>query len=432
MKYKALSFSLPSIRSFLISAFVFLGPLGNLLTPHFLSFPFRFYYFLLSFFPLFYPLAYFKEFKSLLIPFPFLFYCLLSAFFTRFADLPLEAQPFFRFFLFGSQCLFVIGAAMHLRDSDLLYEKSRLIKLYLFSFFLSLLVGYIFYIGFYLGKVSFATITRFSVLTQIGYSILRFSPGSYPNEYGNVSSFVLSILTFLIVGRKEIPLPHFFSRKLLYIAFFLTFLALLLTTTRAAYLSYFFSCFYLLIISFGMRKALIKMAVASGTFLLCLEFFYSKLLLALFSVLQALTDKLGSMSTRLNIWTAGAQKFIDSPLFGNGFGFHYRIHNVYLQFLFELGIIGAFLLLLTLLCFLASHQRSLSSLFFKRHMAHEDFFTNRVIVIGLIHVFWFALTNHNLNHHLTWFIFLLMNMHLFSRKRIEKFEETSYLALGLK
>ena len=140
----------------------------------------------------------------------------------------------------------------------------------------------------------------------------------------------------------------------------------------------------------------------------------------LMSGIKAMSLGLGSFGVRMEAWSLSLQEFYKTPLFGSGFASLSNTHNVYLQLLFELGVIGSTLLLTTLFLFVSNQMYKLRALCFKRHMSEGQIFSNRVIVIGCIHLFWFALSNHNINHHQTWFVFLLFFMNLFERVQNKK------------
>jgi O-antigen ligase len=373
-----------NVPEFLIFAFIALGPLGNILTPFFLPDSFRTYYFLLPFFPLLFK----RVTKSAVLFFPLFIYCFISAAYVEMFSHPNEPFPLFRFFLFFCQFYFVIGAAAAITDIR------QILKIYLNSYFVSLLIGWIFFIGFYLKFIPLATIQRFEVLTQFAWGLLRFSPGSYPNEYGIVSSFVLSLFTIAYFEKEKSIID--LKRNWFFLFFFLTFTAFLLATTRAAYLSYFISMIYLLWKSEHRRKNFIRLTSIFSIPVFTLLLFNINIFTILF---RGFSQKLyeGSSLERYAAWTSAVEKGTESPLFGLGFASLTNIHNVYLQLLFELGIVGLVILAICLFIFMID----------RRPQFEGPSFLNKVRVIGLIHVLSFAATNHNINHHLTWFVFLL-------------------------
>lgn len=363
---------------------------------------FRFYHFFLVFFPLFFIKLKVDEWKTVLIFTPFLLYCLVSAYFTYNHIHAIDSYPLFRSFLLISQSLFTFGAACHFK-----VDQKRLITLYLAGFFISLIVGYLFFIGFYSGFISFKTVDRFSVETQIGWGLLRFSPGTYPNEYGNVASFALSTLIFLYAKKK-----HFFT--LLFIA--LTFIALLLTTTRAAYLSFGVALVYLCIVSTEIRKLLFKFFLIGTALIFTLKGYSIDIASIFIGGLKAIRLMEGSAGVRLSYWLKGFNDLDQRIIFGTGFGANIYTHNIYLELLFELGIVGTLLLVLTAIYYLSENSYAVRKLFLDR----EKKMTTRIMIIGLIHTFLFALTNHNMHHHLTWLSFLLFNA---SVKRLSQVPE---------
>jgi len=386
-----------NLKKGLIFAFAALGPLGNILTPHFFPDSFRAYYFLLPFFPLFFLLVRERLAKIGIFFLPFLLYCYVSAFIVEKFGTANEPHTLFRFFLLLCQFFFILGAASALRKKE---EILSLLKTYLNFYFISLAIGYLFFIGYYLKIVPLSLIKRFTVITQFGFGLLRFSPGSYPNEYGIVSSFVLSLLILIFLEKKQSEFR--FSNKQLAFFFLTTFFAFLLTTTRAAYLSFFVSMTYLAWRSgyFFKTHAYFSLFIAS---------FFSLLLLFKLNMFEILstgfTQRIdqGSLGDRYSMWMETIEQAQGQTFWGAGFASLTNIHNVYLQLLFELGFVGSVILIGTLFFSIVEgylkHKRPLPD---PNHP-----FLSKVRMIGLINVFSFAASNHNLNHHLTWFVCFL-------------------------
>ncbi|MCB1107755.1 MAG: O-antigen ligase family protein [Chlamydiia bacterium] len=391
-------YTLNGFQRLLIYSFAFFGPLGTLLTPSFMPYAFRFYHFFLLFFPLFFINLKEREWKTILAFVPFLGYCLVSAYFTHNKDFHQDAYPLFRCFLLISQCLFMFGAAFTLRERD---ERNRLLFLYLAGFFLSLVIGYIFYIGYYLGKISFETIQHYSVEAQIGWGFLRFSPGTYPNEYGNIASFALSLLLIKYSEKKGFWVFIFLG---------LTFIAFLLTTTRAAYLSFIITMIYLCFTSSNIQKIALKTTFFALSILLILKAYSINFFKIFIAGIQTISFTYGSTGIRFQEWVKGFFDLNDHIILGNGFGSNILAHNVYLELLFELGLAGSLLLVLTLIYYLGENSRRIQKAFTQEK-------ERQVVIVGLIHVLLFATTNHNMHHHLTWFIFLLLNMSVFATQQ---------------
>lgn len=398
--------TLRQFQHLLVYLFVFLGPLGTLLTPSCFPEAFRFYQFFLVLFPIFFLKLRVSQWKMTLAFLPFLFYCILSAFFTHQRPFYEDAYPLFRSFLLLTQTLFMLGAAYCYTG-----EKERLIKLYLVGYFLSLVVGYLFFLGYYTHFFSLELIERFTIETQKEWGLLRFSPGTYPNEYGNISSFALSALLIFFARKK---------RFLTLIMIIFTFIAFLLTTTRAAYLSFFVCLIYLSFQSKEIRRLMIFFSLVGLLILLMLKLYSIDFLQIFIGGIKAIDFSEGSVGMRVTAWVKGFLDLNEHFILGNGFGSDIYAHNIYLELLFELGLIGVMVLVVSLICYLSSYSIPLKS-FWKERKS----FMGSITVIGLIHVFMFALTNHNLHHHLTFFSFLLFNLYLFSYGNEE--EKASYL-----
>ncbi len=380
-----------SIQRALLQGFIFLGPLGNLLTPSFLPSAFRFYYFLLPAFFLFFRGVEVKIARLIGVFIPFFLYCFFSALYVELYEVPQEPYPLARFFLLLFHFLFVMGALPFL-----LPDKKEILTQYTRAFFISLCVGYLLYLGYGAGIFSFALIQKGSVLGQFGYGYLRFSPGSYPNEYGIMSSFVLSMMTLAFIGKEREVLN--ISRTTLLLFFPLTLIALALTTTRAAYLAYIGSLLYI-VYKTGRYRLLGQLAAVFGLLFLFLYAMGIDLfsVFKLFFTLKHLEG--GSIGERLSQWQEALSLFLERPWTGIGFARITNLHNVYLELFYEVGLLGTGLLTgalgITVFWTRFKHKREATLL-------------SLVPFIGCFHVLWFACSNHNLNHHLTWFLFFLL------------------------
>lgn len=397
------------LENLLIKGFIFLGPIGNLIPIWSDMHSFRFFYLLLPIGAIVFLVNAKKTAKSLQrlkICLPLIFYSILSAFITAalYDSAMIDSDnPILRVTLLLFLFLFVLFASEIVEKYNA-EEKITLVFLYIKGYAISLIIGYIMFIGYYLGTFSLSALEPFHVLVQMGYGLLRFSPGSYPNEYGIVSSFVLSILTFLLMQKnkvQDIYKKNISSQFLLYFLWIGTIVALFLATTRAAYIAYLLTLFYLCCAGAGIFTMIKRFlwVVIIGLFLLILCQIYIYDVIGIFTVgYETFSDENASAYERFNAWNEAQEKFEGLWLFGLGFGMANGIHNVYLQSAFELGIIGVVLLMFTM-GFLAVYESN--------HKKNRNDFLMVVRNIGLIHVLWFAMSNHNLNHHLTWFCILL-------------------------
>lgn len=395
----------------LIELFCILGPLGNLIPimPSIASF--RFYY-LILFIGVLYFLCKHRfqlEFMRTIInffPLILLMFISSSIVYIVFDNNEAAAEnPMIRFGLLLFLFIFTIQSGYIVRRFTYV-EKIKCIFLYLSGYYLSMVFGYIFFIGFYAGVLSIDFISQFEVLTQMGYGILRFSPGSYPNEYGIVSSYVLSLITLLIYEKPKMKIKTiYYNNIFLFIMYLLTIVALFLATTRAAYISYFITLLYLLSgrNSFigNIKRGCVFAIVLSTLFLVVQNYVYD-----IFSIIEvgynSIDNKDSSFYQRVIAWENWYKEFSHYWIFGVGFGRASDIHNTYLQLFFELGIVGA----LIVGTYSVVGVFSLMNKFKK----NEDIFLKKICVIGLMHVLWFAMSNHNINHHLTWFVIFTLYM----------------------
>ncbi len=380
-------FSLRDSQQRLVQGFIFFSPLGNLLVPPFFPRAFRFAYFFLFFFPLFFFRIFRKELRYLTLIFPFLGYCLFSAYFAEKGAPPDQAYPLARAFLLTAQFFFAFGAAIALRGQQSSLLIVCCLRRYLIAFFLSACLCCFGYCAFYLNLLPLEALARYAIETQFAYGLLRFSPGTYPNEYGVMTSFVLSTLILLTLLKQRMFSPLFW-----YGLFSLTFLLFLLMTTRAAYLSFMLVLIYLVFSFRSLRLVLLLALAALPSF---------KLLSLIVSAVQSIHLSKGSSGIRIQAWLEGLEAFTRSFVLGTGWGSHIHMHNIYLELLVELGIIGLFLLLFPLL-FLYTKRVGQRCAYSPRFTRQSKSLADHLIAIGCIHVLSFALTNHNLHHHLTW------------------------------
>lgn len=399
------------LRRGIICLFVFLGPLGALLNFHIFPKATRTYYFILFLFPFLYIDFKKTSFEKLVIFLPIFFYILLSSIYSEFC-LPLleDAYPFVRFALLLCHFLFLVGSVDYLKRHMNISLK-EFIKLYLFGYFLTFFIGMFLYIGFFVGIFSLSVIEKINILTQYGWGFLRFNPGSYANEYSVTSSFVLCLLFLKSCYDETLT-----KKKIFFLAFliFFSFVGMLLATTRTSLLSFSLSLCYLMIKNKKIRKKIYILFFCLVLFLLFLKSIGINFISFLIKSSWAALKLEGSVLTRLTSYRDGFLLYKTNPMFGKGFGGFPYFHNLYLQYLFELGIFGLFFLFIPLL-----------SLFTKGKSKEPfDAFQKQICIIGFIHIFTFALTNHNLFHHLTWFIFLLCALKL--KREPAKEEDLSF------
>lgn len=404
-----------NIEKSLIYLFIFLGPIGTILTPKIFPPSTRTYYFVLLLFPLFFKKISRGTLNLAAIFLPFFLYCLLSSLFLELSDSEKEKEfPLIRFCLLAIHFLFLIGMLNYFQKNLSLSFLQKILNIYLVSYFVGLVFGLVIYIGFHLGIVRFDFLCRFNILTQYGWGILRFNPGSYANEYGVVSSFICCLLILLMFNKKK----NFCKIKVLFpliFLFSLSFIALILASTKASLISLIVSIFYMIYANKGFLN-FFSPAIGALFILIFLAKVFNlssfNFLLNGFSSIFLLTH---THVSRIEEISSSYKEFIQEPFLGTGFGSIPCLHNVYLQSLFQLGIIGSTILAMIGLAFFIKskiYNRPKNISFLK---TSDSIFINQISIIGLIHVLSFALTNHNLFHHLTWFSLLLIGINYLSK-----------------
>lgn len=349
-----------SKKSFLLYAFVFIGVLGKIIYLPWFPHSFRIYYFILPIIVLYFSFT--KVSKNFLLPmilliplFTYLLASSLGGYNSYKIKMEAHENPLFRLGLLFFLCISTFFLSSFLSKKDIDY-RLNIVKIYLNGFFITLIFGFIFFIGYERGVLSASFIQKFQVQVQTSFSMIRMSPGSYPNEYGNVSSFALSVITLFLFHRKELEKEKIiFIKKydILFFSFFylLTIIALFLTTTRSAYISYILSLTYIILI----QKSLIDKIKTSLKFVFTALFIYTFTQKYIYDVkhifltgFYAFFNKESSVSTRFDAWENSFMMFKENYIFGIGFANAYGIHNTYLQLFFELGFLGLLILFVTL------------------------------------------------------------------------------------
>lgn len=405
------------LKEKLLLAFSFFGPLGNLIPILPMIAGFRFFYVLVIIGGIcFLVHQKSKMEKYILLAFsPVLIYSFFSSLiyisYSKIEGINSD-NPLIRFFLVISLFLFAIYVGSLQGDIN---RIQRVIKCYLNGYLLSLVAGYVILIGFSLGWISIPELRYVEVLPQMGYGYLRFSPGSYPNEYGNVSSFVLSIITFYFIFNINV-----FKKKYLLLLYIFIFAALIMTSTRAAYISYFICLLFLLVkravgghFLYAGKVVLLVFAGISVFYYIVQTYFLDIKSLFLLGY-ESFINNEGSSAERFSAWEDAVEMFMDDNfILGCGFGIFGELHNLFLQLLFELGFLG---ILIALLCIIIVKVILVKTT--------NDFSSWTIVELGWVHIILFGFSNHNLNHHLTWFIIILTLLH-YKTKTIRYIKHTN-------
>jgi O-antigen ligase len=280
------------------------------------------------------------------------------------------------------------------------------------GFTVTLIIGFLVYIAVIMGVLPMQLYENMNVITQMGYGFLRFSPGSYPNEFGIMSAYFCILAVYLIICNNTV-----FNKKYLYFVFFLSFAGMVLSTTRAAYLSFAISFIYLFIsfkLNHKIKFVIFSILIAVVSIMLIPDTVFQYASGVLEKGYNSALSSAGSVEDRYIAWKEAWNLFQGNLFFGVGFENPQisMAHNTYLQFLFGFGVIG--IIFLSIICFMIVYifKKQYETISNKCDAPYRN-----MAFIGLIHVLSFALTNHNQNHFLTWFtVFLFLSSGCLSKK----------------
>jgi len=288
--------------------------------------------------------------------------------------------------------------AIGLNNKKLL--KNNLI-LCLVSYLVVLFFGFFQQLGFYLGFYNPSLYLGFhSVFVDYYGPFLRISPGTFANEFGEITQTVLIFLTsFLIFMKNDLSKKLKFVLK---VSLILSLIALVINFTRASWIVY---SLYLISIFFIVKPSLkTKFKIFSLILISSLTFYFINLktkFVLIISILERFNEFSNyagsSVEARLNSIQESLELFVINPIIGNGWGTNITAHNVPLQLLSETGIIG-FISFYFLMFFLINK-------FLKLVKLTDDMFLKTTAIsinFSLIGCLLFDLTNHGINHFVLW------------------------------
>lgn len=292
------------------------------------------------------------------------------------------------------------------------FSRFEYLNCAIWGYLTCLFLGFLIYVLFIYGIISYDFYNSFNIISQDAYGFTRFTPGTYPNEFGTIASFFTSSLILILFNKSKLDKIFAVNRLLLMFFIVISLLGLILSTTRSAYLTFILSLVYVLF------KQSIKTVLVFFTFIL-LSFAliiaiadesFVRLIVDVFNNgYTSAVDGTGSINERYIAWKVALDFFMETPYLGVGFENDVvsMMHNVYLQFLFGLGII-LFPIFIICLCVCMVVIRSRCGIKINIHEKKaqtnfDDVVYHRLFVISIIHVLFFATNNHNQNHFLTWF-----------------------------
>lgn len=280
------------------------------------------------------------------------------------------------------------------------------LKYSLYSFLLVLGFGFFQQIAYYLGFYNPNLYVGFHSLIIDYYGpFLRFSPGTFSNEFGEITQSILIFFTVLLYNfRKKIPL---FKKLGLQLILFLSLVALVLNFTRISWIVYvlFLFCFF----GIGKNKLKERFFLSLFTvFIIAITYFlYSEtdipVIISIFDRFSELSElSSSSAGTRLEAWDISLNLFLERPFTGHGLGTASETHNVPIQLLAETGVQG--LLGFYFLIFYLLHK------FYKMIYKSSDLFLKSVslaVFFSLAGCIIFDFTNHGIYHFVLWLIIAL-------------------------
>lgn len=273
----------------------------------------------------------------------------------------------------------------------------------LFSGTLSLLFGYGQQIAFYLGRYNpFAHIGRHNSIVDFYGPFLRFAPGTFANEYGEILqslglfAFMLLYLPGFTLSRKVRTGLKCFLAALI--------VALVLNFTRASWLVFAATMLCQMVYARFSVWRLLGIGLAGGLVLGGLLYVSQQVLeVSLLLQIGARFEELGSPQAhsagqRLATWALAWDAFLEAPWLGQGLGKYVETHNVPLQLLAETGVVGFMgfygCMLWFFGCCARAYQRT------QEPWLRSLLWTSVLAVGGCLA---FDLTNHGIYHFVLWY-----------------------------
>ncbi|WP_423823866.1 O-antigen ligase family protein [Salinisphaera sp. SPP-AMP-43] len=271
------------------------------------------------------------------------------------------------------------------------------------GFVLVFLLGFVLYAGVVFGPVPATLYEHVVTVEQSAFGYLRFSPGTYPNEFGTLCSFFA--LFALIKNSRQ-------GGTASLLVALMALIGIALASTRSAYVTLIVGVLIVLVGIPSLKRrtqimGAILFAIPLGLLLLnFLGFNFLAVLKGGFDA--ALNPNQGSLGERLQGWASAASQFVNFPFLG--FGFESPnisfLHNLFLQEIFGLGLVGCALLILLSMAFWVLRKTNLDKTF-ECSSFSEERYVFLIRIIALEHTVLFGLNNHNQSHFLTWLTFAL-------------------------
>ncbi|MDH0291984.1 O-antigen ligase family protein [Pseudomonas sp. GD04087] len=393
------------IREIVLRATFFLGPTGIFFAPLPGIGSLRAFYFSTAIINI---LCLFRTSKRSLPQFTLLFFTFLllfgSASYSLLSiteEIPIHANPVIRVLVICNLAFGFYNISQWIISSNSTDIIEKLLNDSFKGFCAVFFLGLVIYIGYITNKIPYNIYSLFTTLDQSAYGYSRFSPGTYPNEFGIICSFY-AIYALSIALNKN---------KLLHLLLSITFIAgVFLTSTRAAYITLFLSYIYLTITSKSPIRILlltILPALLTPIIIQTLSYLSFDVMSVITTGYESAAKGTGSSSVRLEDWNTAIDDLLDNLFWGVGVESPkaYSLHNLPLQILYGLGIAGSLILSIAAAAFTYINIKTTWNAL--KCTKEIQKFTTSTRTILLIHVFIFGLTNHNQAHFFTWMLFAL-------------------------
>lgn len=288
-------------------------------------------------------------------------------------------------------------------------QKFRVVNFAIKGYVVVTCLGFVLYFLTVAGVVPRSFYVRFVILDQQAYGFIRFSPGTYGNEWGILASFFSGLLIVVAIKSVESRHLNIANLKLTTLFILLSILGLTMATTRTAFGTFILSI--PIIFYYAKSPKLIGLVIfASVPIIAVIWYFVGDILLNVFNAgVRNLGADSKSVAGRLDGVAEAYALMVDNLAFGVGFQNEQitGIHNLYMQYFSGIGFIQAALIFTfgpLFVYFLRPEVRDFDMLSNERPYLDILRFA---CVSALLHVAIFGLTNHNQNHFLTFLMIFL-------------------------
>lgn len=305
-------------------------------------------------------------------------------------------------FLFNLSFLYLISFVISSYIDTKEKLKKSIMSIFL-SYILVLCFGIAQQIGFYIGVYDpIDYIGKHSLFVDFYGPFLRISPGTFANEFGEITQVILIFLSnFLIFIKKEIST---LKKTFLKISLLLALIAVIINFTRISWIVYLLYLPIIFFISKPNFKTILKICGYICVLFSTLIYIQVKTnILSLIPIVDRFAElsdlSQNSAGTRLEYWKESYNLFLESPLVGNGFGSTLDTHNVPLELLSGSGLVG-FLGFYSLIFFILYK-------FYIMYQKTNDNYLKIIslsLFLGLTGCIIFDFTNHGIFHFILWII----------------------------